>query len=188
MKIGVPKETASGERRVALVPDALKVTSKFGAEVNIEAGAGVEAGFEDSAYVDAGASIVDAATALAADLVLKVQPPSDDEISQLSSGAVLISFLKPLDMPELAQKLADKGVSAFSMEMMPRITRAQSMDALSSQSTISGYRAVLLAASALPRIFPMLVTAAGTLQPARVLVVGVGVAGLQALEIGRAHV
>ena len=181
MKIGVPKETAAGERRVALVPDALKATSALGVEVVVEAGAGVEAGFEDAAYVAAGATIVDAATALSADLVLKVQPPNDDEIAQLSSGAAYISFLKPLDMPELAQKLADRGVSAFSMEMMPRITRAQSMDALSSQSTISGYRAVLLAASSLPRIFPMLVTAAGTLQPARVLVVGVGVAGLQAL-------
>ncbi len=181
MKIGVPKETAPGERRVALVPDALKATAALGAEVHVEAGAGAEAGFEDEAYVEAGAHIVDNATALSADLVLKVQPPSDTEISGLKSGASLICFLKPLDMPELADKLATQGVSAFSMEMMPRITRAQSMDALSSQSTISGYRAVLLAASALPRIFPMLVTAAGTLQPARVLVVGVGVAGLQAL-------
>jgi len=181
LKIGVPKETAPGERRVALVPDAVKTTAALGAEVHVEAGAGVEAGFEDEAYVEAGAHIVDTATALSADLVLKVQPPSDAEIGSIRSGAALICFLKPLDMPELADKLAAQGVSAFSMEMMPRITRAQSMDALSSQSTISGYRSVLLAASALPRIFPMLVTAAGTLQPARVLVVGVGVAGLQAL-------
>ncbi len=181
MKIGVPKETASGERRVALVPDALKVLANLGAEVHIEAGAGVEAGFEDEAYVEHHAHIVDRETALGADLVLKVQPPNDDEIAGLRSGAALISFLKPLDMPEVSEKLANQGVSAFSVEMMPRITRAQSMDALSSQSTISGYRAVLLGASALPRIFPMLVTAAGTLQPARVLVVGVGVAGLQAL-------
>lgn len=181
MKIGVPKESAPGERRVALVPDALKATAKLGADVLVESGAGVEAGFEDEAYVAAGARIVNNATALGADLVLKVQPPSDGEIALLSKGAALISFLKPLDMPELPQKLAARGVSAFSMELMPRITRAQSMDALSSQSTIAGYRAVLLAASALPRIFPMLVTAAGTLQPAQVLVVGVGVAGLQAL-------
>jgi NAD(P) transhydrogenase subunit alpha len=164
-----------------LVPDALKVTSKFDAEVLVESGAGVEAGFEDEAYVAAGATIVNNATALGADLVLKVQPPSESEIASLTSGASLISFLKPLDLPDLAQQLADRGVNAFSMELMPRITRAQSMDALSSQSTIAGYRAVLLAASALPRIFPMLVTAAGTLQPAHVLVVGVGVAGLQAL-------
>jgi H+-translocating NAD(P) transhydrogenase subunit alpha len=181
LKIGVPKESAPGERRVALVPDALKVTSKFDAEVLVESGAGVEAGFEDEAYVAAGATIVNNATALGADLVLKVQPPSESEIASLTSGASLISFLKPLDLPDLAQQLADRGVNAFSMELMPRITRAQSMDALSSQSTIAGYRAVLLAASALPRIFPMLVTAAGTLQPAHVLVVGVGVAGLQAL-------
>ena len=181
MKIGVPKETAPGERRVALVPEALRATSKLGIEVVVEADAGKAAGFEDTAYVEAGATVVDAATALGADLVLKVQPPSDDEIGKLKAGASFISFLKPLDMPEVSTKLAGQGVNAFSMELMPRITRAQSMDALSSQSTISGYRAVLLAAANLPRIFPMLVTAAGTLQPARVLVVGVGVAGLQAL-------
>ena len=131
----------------------------------------VGAGFEDDAYTAAGARMVDRQTALGADLVLKVQPPDESEVQALGAGKALISFLKPLDAPELAQQLAQRKINAFSMELMPRITRAQSMDALSSQSTISGYRAVLLAAAALPRIFPMLVTAAGTLKPARVLVV-----------------
>jgi len=184
--IGVPKEMAPGERRVALVPDSVKQLVALGPEVVVQSGAGVSAGFEDDAYAAAGARIVDAAPeAFAADLVLKVQLPgeigSGHEVDLLGQGAALISFLKPLDQTEVTQRLVDRGVTAFSMELMPRITRAQSMDALSSQSTIAGYKAVLLGADTLPRIFPMLVTAAGTLQPARVLVVGVGVAGLQAL-------
>lgn len=184
--IGVPKEIVSGERRVALVPDSVSQVIKLGPEVIVEAGAGLAAGFEDSAYEAAGARIVpNAAEAFAADLVLKVQPPaageSGHEVDALREDAALISFIKPLDQTDLTEKLVARGVTSFSMEMMPRITRAQSMDALSSQSTISGYRAVLLGATHLPRIFPMLVTAAGTLKPARVLVVGVGVAGLQAL-------
>jgi NAD(P) transhydrogenase subunit alpha len=179
--VGVPKEVAPGERRVALVPDAVKSLTKLGPEVIIEAGAGVSAGFEDAAYRDAGARIVEAADVLRSDLILKVQAPTDAEISGIRSGAALISFLKPLDQTDTTERLVKQEVTSFSMEFMPRITRAQSMDALSSQSTISGYRAVLLAATTLPRIFPMLVTAAGTLQPAKVLVVGVGVAGLQAL-------
>jgi NAD(P) transhydrogenase subunit alpha len=179
--VGVPKEVAPGERRVALVPDAVKSLTKLGPEVIIEAGAGVSAGFEDAAYRDAGARIVEAAEVLRSDLVLKVQAPTDAEISGIRSGAALICFLKPLDQTDTTERLVKQEVTSFSMEFMPRITRAQSMDALSSQSTISGYRAVLLAATTLPRIFPMLVTAAGTLQPAKVLVVGVGVAGLQAL-------
>jgi NAD(P) transhydrogenase subunit alpha len=178
----VPKEVAPGERRVALVPESVQSLIKLGPEVIVEAGAGVEAGFEDSAYEAAGARIVPSAgEALGADLVVKVAMPSLAEIESLREGAALICFLKPLDQQDISEALAKRGVTAFSMEFMPRITRAQSMDALSSQSTISGYRAVLLAATALPRIFPMLVTAAGTLKPARVLVVGVGVAGLQAL-------
>jgi NAD(P) transhydrogenase subunit alpha len=178
----VPKEVAPGERRVALVPESVQSLIKLGPEVIVEAGAGVEAGFEDSAYEEAGARIVPSAgEALGADLVVKVAMPSLAEIESLREGAALICFLKPLDQQDISEALAKRGVTAFSMEFMPRITRAQSMDALSSQSTISGYRAVLLAATALPRIFPMLVTAAGTLKPARVLVVGVGVAGLQAL-------
>ncbi|MFP6639888.1 MAG: Re/Si-specific NAD(P)(+) transhydrogenase subunit alpha [Myxococcota bacterium] len=186
MIIGVPKETASGERRVALVPDSVSQLTKLGPDVIVQAGAGVEAGFEDAAYEEAGARIVlEAAAAFAADLVVKVQPPgeagSGHEVDALQPEAALISFLRPLDQTDLTERLVARGVTSFSMEMMPRITRAQSMDALSSQSTISGYRAVLLGATHLPRIFPMLVTAAGTLKPARVLVVGVGVAGLQAL-------
>lgn len=186
MIIGVPKEIAPGERRVALIPDSVKQLVGLGPEVVVQAGAGSAAGFEDEAYIDAGARIVEGAVeALGTDLVLKVQLPGETadghEVDGLREGACLISFLKPLDQTDVTQRLVDKGVTAFAVELMPRITRAQSMDALSSQSTIAGYHAVLLAATTLPRIFPMLVTAAGTLQPARVLVVGVGVAGLQAL-------
>ncbi|HIF99237.1 MAG TPA: Re/Si-specific NAD(P)(+) transhydrogenase subunit alpha [Myxococcales bacterium] len=186
MIIGVPKEIAQGERRVALVPDSVKQLVGLGPEVVVETGAGSAAGFEDDAYTAAGARIVqDAGEALGADLVLKVQMPRETtgghEADRLAEGAALICFLKPLDQTEITQRLVDRKVTAFSVELMPRITRAQSMDALSSQSTIAGYKAVLMGANVLPRIFPMLVTAAGTLQPARVLVVGVGVAGLQAL-------
>jgi NAD(P) transhydrogenase subunit alpha len=180
--VGVPKEVTPGERRVALVPDAVGPLKKLGMEVLVESGAGESAGFPDDVYEKAGARIASSAgEVLGSELVLKVQPPTQQEIGSLRAGGFLISFLKPLDQTDVTQALAAHGVSAFAMELMPRITRAQSMDALSSQSTIAGYRAVLLASLALPRIFPMLVTAAGTLQPARVLVVGVGVAGLQAL-------
>jgi len=180
--VGVPKEVAAGERRVALVPDSVGPLAKLGLEVLVQAGAGEAAGFLDAEYEEKGARVVAGAEeALAADLVLKVQAPEIAEIEKLKSGAFYMSLMKPLDQEDLTQALANRGVTAFGMELMPRITRAQSMDALSSQSTIAGYRAVLLASLALPRIFPMLVTAAGTLQPARVLVVGVGVAGLQAL-------
>jgi len=186
--VAIPTEIASGERRVAIVPSAVESLGKLGATVRVQAGAGAAAGFPDGEYRDAGAEIVDdAATLLGqADIVLKLQPPREregggHEVDDLRKGAALISFLRPLDEPELAARLAKQRVNAFSMELMPRITRAQSMDALSSQSTIAGYRAVLLAATALPRIFPMLVTAAGTLKPARLLVIGAGVAGLQAL-------
>jgi NAD(P) transhydrogenase subunit alpha len=167
---------------VALVPDSVKLLTKLGPEVVIEAGAGVAAGFEDSAYEAAGARIEPStASVMQSDLVLKVGVPTLAEVDALREGASLITFLKPLDQKDITERLAARKITSFSMEFMPRITRAQSMDALSSQSTISGYRAVLLAAAALPRIFPMLVTAAGTLQPAKLLVVGVGVAGLQAL-------
>jgi len=185
--VGVPKETAAGERRVALVPDAVKSLVGEGLELLVEAGAGTAARFGDEAYRAAGASVEPDAKTLydRADLVVRVQPPSDAEIEALRPGGHLIGFLRPLDQPELARRLAERNVTAFAMELMPRITRAQSMDALSSQSTIAGYRAVLLAAVALPRIFPMLVTAAGTLSPARVLVIGAGVAGLQAIGTAR---
>lgn len=183
MIVGVPKETPADERRVALVPDAVKALVGEGHEVLVESGAGADAGFTDESYTQAGARLEADAKAICerADVVLRVRPPSDSEVDALRSGSRLVAFLRPLDQPELAQRLAERGVTAFAMELMPRITRAQSMDALSSQSTIAGYRAVLLAATSLPKIFPMLVTAAGTLSPARVLVIGAGVAGLQAI-------
>jgi NAD(P) transhydrogenase subunit alpha len=185
--VAVPRETAAGERRVALVPDAVRSLVKAKLEVAVEAGAGVAAGIPDALFREAGASIeADARALLArADVVLRVQPPSDAECDALRPGSALIGFLEPLDRPELAKRLAGRGVTAFALELVPRITRAQAMDALSSQSTIAGYRAVLLAATALPKIFPMLVTAAGTLSPARVLVIGAGVAGLQAIGTSR---
>ena len=186
MIIGVPKETLAGERRVALVPDAVKQLVGDELVVRVERGAGVEAGFPDAQYEAVGATLVaDAEAVSEADVVLRVQPPSDWEVGLLRKGQVLISLLEPLDRLDLAQQLASAGVTAFAMELMPRITRAQSMDALSSQSTIAGYRAVLLAATHLPKICPMLVTAAGTLSPAKVLVVGAGVAGLQAIGTAR---
>ncbi len=192
MIVGVPKETTPGERRVALVPDAMKVLSDLGVELVVENGAGVEAGFDDAAYEAAGAKLESDAKALLgrADLVVKVQPPGvladgTHEIDALRNGAAFIGFLKPLDLPDVARRFAAANVTAFSMELMPRISRAQSMDALSAMSTIAGYRAVLLAAEALPKIFPMLVTAAGTISPARVLIIGAGVAGLQAIATAR---
>ena len=185
MIAGVPRESSPGERRVALVPDAVRALVELGVEIAVEAGAGVEAGFTDADYEAAGARIADVGAVLGADVVLKVQPPSSEEVGALRKGAVLIGFLRPLDTPELARRLADHGTTAFSMELMPRITRAQSMDALSSMSTISGYRAVILGADALPKIFPMLVTAAGTIQPAKAFVIGAGVAGLQAIATAR---
>ncbi len=192
MIVGVPREIVAGERRVALVPDAVKTLVGEGLELLVENGAGAAAGFEDEAYQKAGATLESDGEALLsrADVVVKVQPPikrpgGRDELALLRSGSVLIGLLKPLDLPELAKRLAQRGVTSFAMELMPRITRAQSMDALSSQSTIAGYRAVLLAAGALPKIFPMLMTAAGTVSPARVLVIGAGVAGLQAIATAR---
>ncbi len=188
MIIAVPREIAAGERRVALDPPAVKTLVAQEIEVRVEAGAGAEAGHPDASYEEAGARIVASADELvaSADLVVKVAPPAAladgrHEVDRLREGSALIGFLRPLDEPELADRLARRRIDAFSIELVPRITRAQSMDGLSSQSTIAGYKAVLLAADALPRIFPMLVTAAGTLQPAKVLVIGAGVAGLQAL-------
>jgi len=180
MKVGVPKETANGERRVALVPDL--VSKLQGIEVVVEQGAGEAASFTDSAFTDAGASIGDP---WGADLVAKVRKPSDDEVGKLRDGQVLIGFLQPLTDREGIERLASRGVTAFAMESIPRITRAQSMDALSSQATVSGYKSVVLAADRLPRFLPMLVTAAGTVIPAKVLVIGAGVAGLQAIATAR---
>jgi NAD(P) transhydrogenase subunit alpha len=183
---GIPAETAPGERRVALTPDAVKTLVKDGIQVVVQAGAGASAGFDDASYTAAGARVTaGAAEALAVDLVLKVAPPTEAEISALREGAVYIGFLRPLDAPAVARRLAERRSTAFALELVPRITRAQSMDALSSQANLAGYRAVLIAALALPRIFPMLVTAAGTIQPARVFVIGAGVAGLQAIATAR---
>ena len=197
MIIGIPREILAGERRVALDPPSVKKLVEEGFDVLVEAGAGEQACFVDAEYEAAGARLAPEAAQVfgEAEIVLKVQPPQPlvtpqastagsnrgHEVDLLSEGASLIALLKPLDEPELAQRLAKRRVSAFAMELMPRITRAQSMDALSSQSTIAGYQAVLMAANALPRIFPMMVTAAGTLQPSKLLVIGAGVAGLQAL-------
>ena len=185
MKVGVPKETLAGERRVAIVPETARGLVKAGIQVMVEAGAGESAFFGDAAYIDAGANVVDAATAFAGDAVLKVQPPTPDEVARLREGAVLISFLQPATNADAIAALAKRKVSAFSLDLVPRISRAQSMDALSSQAGIAGYKAVLLAANQLPKFFPLLMTAAGTVAPARVLVMGAGVAGLQAIATAR---
>ena len=182
MKVGVPKETAQGERRVALVPDVLRKLTAKEIEAVVEPGAGVSAALSDAAYTDAGATTGDP---WGADVVAKVARPSTEEIARLSSGGVLIGFLAPLTAPETTKALAVAGVTSFAMEAIPRITRAQSADALSSQATVAGYRAALIAAQELPRFFPMLTTAAGTVRPAKVLVLGVGVAGLQAIATAR---
>src|SRR4029453_1088569 len=184
MKVGVPKETASGERRVALVPDSTKRLVEAGVEVHVESGAGVEAGFFDSAYEESGAEVVGDAFA-GTDAVTKVQQPSDEEIGKLGEGQILIAFLQPLVNGDLVRALAERRVTAFSMDSIPRITRAQPMDALSSQSTVSGYQGTLIAAGTLPHVLPMLSTAAGTIPPARILVLGAGVAGLQAIATAR---
>ena len=183
MRIGVPRESAAGERRVALVPEVVAKLVEAGHEVLVERGAGSAASFEDDAYEQAGAQLAD--SAWDADVVVKVQKPTAEETARLRAGAVLIGFLEPLTDPEGIDRLAARGVTAFAMESIPRITRAQAMDALSSQATVGGYKAALLAADALPRFLPMLTTAAGTIQPAKVLVIGAGVAGLQALATAR---
>jgi NAD(P) transhydrogenase subunit alpha len=178
MRVGVPRETAAGERRVALVPDAVVRLRQSGIEVVVEAGAGAAAAFGDDDYREAGAAIGDP---WGVDAVAKVQKPSAEEVDRLREGQVLIGFLQPLTDTAGIERLAAQGVVGFAMESIPRITRAQPMDALSSQATVSGYKAVLLAAERLPRFFPMLMTAAGTVPPARTLVLGAGVAGLQAI-------
>jgi NAD(P) transhydrogenase subunit alpha len=183
MRIGVPRETASGERRVALVPEVVGKLVPGGFEVLIQRGAGEAASFPDAAYEEAGAQLVDDWADV--DAVAKVQKPNEEEAGRLRDGQVLIGFLQPLTDPEGIERLAQRGVIAFAMESIPRITRAQPMDALSSQATVSGYKATLLAAERLPKFFPMLMTAAGTVAPAKVLVLGAGVAGLQAVATSR---
>jgi H+-translocating NAD(P) transhydrogenase subunit alpha len=183
MRIGVPRETAAGERRVALIPEVVGKLVPGGFEVLVERGAGEAAAFPDAAYEEAGAQLVDDWADVEA--VVKVHKPSEEEAARLRDGQVLIGFLQPLTDREGIEQLARRGVVAFAMESIPRITRAQPMDALSSQATVSGYKATLLAAQRLPKFFPMLMTAAGTVAPAKVLVLGAGVAGLQAVATSR---
>lgn len=185
MKVGIPRETAAGETRVAVIPASIPSLTKAGLEVIVEEGAGVAAGFTDDAYRTQGASIVSRAEVFSyADILLQVRSAPGDP-SLLRGGQTVIGFADPLGAPDAVTRLAASGATLLSMELMPRITRAQSMDALSSMATIAGYKGVLLAASALPRMFPMLMTAAGTISPARVFIMGVGVAGLQSISVAR---
>jgi NAD(P) transhydrogenase subunit alpha len=203
MRIGVPKETAAGEHRVALVPEVVSKLGAKGLDVLVQSGAGADALLPDAAYVEAGAQIagtpgaggdpdragagghLDLAEVWGADVVVKIAPPDSEEIRRLGSGSILIGFLAPLSSPQTTRALADAGATAFAMEAIPRISRAQAMDALSSQSNVAGYRAALLGAEQIGRFYPMLMTAAGTIPPAKVLVLGVGVAGLQALATAK---
>ena len=185
MKIGVPKETAAGERRVALVPEVIGKLTKAGHEVLVERGAGEAALIPDGAFEEAGARLVGAGEAFGADVLVKVAAPSDEEVAKLGKDTILIGFLAPLTNGAGVSAIAKTGVTSFAMEAIPRISRAQSMDALSSQANIAGYRAALIGAMELGRYYPMLMTAAGTIRPATVLVLGAGVAGLQAIATAR---
>jgi NAD(P) transhydrogenase subunit alpha len=186
MRVGVPKEAAEGERRVALVPESVRsLTGREGVEVAVEAGAGEGSGHPDSEYEEAGANVGSGEDAWGADVVVTVATPSTDEIKRLRSGQVLIGFLAPLTSAETTRALAEGGVTSLAMEAIPRITRAQAMDALSSQANVAGYAATLLAAREAGRLFPMMTTAAGTVAPAKVLVLGAGVAGLQAIATAK---
>jgi NAD(P) transhydrogenase subunit alpha len=193
MIVGVPRESYPGERRVALVPAVVPSLLKAGLQVSVEAGAGAEAGYPDAEYSARGAQIVPGRDSLfaTANIIVQVLCPGsndrsgDEDIAHLRQGQLLIGFLRPLGSIDTIRAIASKGVSSFAVELMPRTTRAQSMDALSSMATICGYKAVIVAADTLPRLFPMLTTAAGTITPARVLVIGAGVAGLQAIATAR---
>ena len=185
MIVGVPKESTPGEKRVSLVPDSISKLN--GVSVSIEAGAGDDSGFSDDSYKRVGASIVPDAKSLfeQAGIILKVQPPTREEANLFKRGATLVSFVYPTANLAVMKELVSREVTVFAMDLMPRISRAQSMDALSSQATVAGYKAVLLAANSLPKLFPMLMTAAGTISPAKVFVIGAGVAGLQAIALAR---
>ncbi len=190
MIAGVPKESYAGERRVALVPGNLPALQKLGVEVLFEASAGASAGFSDAAYVEKGARLAASRREVfgAADIVLRVRAAlgaTGEDLALLKKGQLLVGFLEPLAAPQGIASLAQRGATAFALELVPRITRAQSMDALSSMATVVGYKAVLLAADALPRMFPLMMTAGGTITPARVFVIGAGVAGLQAIATAR---
>jgi proton-translocating NAD(P)+ transhydrogenase subunit alpha len=188
MIVGVLKESMAGERRVALIPASIQPLQKIGLEILVEKGAGTAAGFPDAEYIEKGARLLDRAEIIAkAEIILMVNAPGVNpeaakvDLEAMKAGQVLIGMHDPLGEPAQVKTLADRGLTAFSLELIPRITRAQSMDVLSSMATIAGYRAVLMAAEALPRMFPMMMTAAGTLKPAKVFIVGAGVAGLQAI-------
>ena len=187
MRIAVPKETLAGETRVALTPDVVGRLVRGGHEVVVERGAGTQAGATDAAYTEAGARLADGLADLVAgaDLLARVQPPTPEEIEALPEGLVVVGFLLPSTHLDTVEAARARGISFFAMDLVPRITRAQAMDALSSMSTVAGYRAALLAAQHLGRFFPMLMTAAGTIPPSRVVVCGVGVAGLQAIATCR---
>jgi H+-translocating NAD(P) transhydrogenase subunit alpha len=185
MNVGVPKETAPGERRVALIPDVVASITGRGIDVAVESGAGAESGHPDTEYADAGAAVGSADDAWGADIVVRVAVPTTDEIGRLRQGQVLIGHLAPLTSGATNEALASAGVTGFAMEAIPRITRAQAMDALSSQANVAGYAAALVAAREAGRFFPMMTTAAGTVAPARVLVLGAGVAGLQAIATAK---
>jgi NAD(P) transhydrogenase subunit alpha len=187
MKVGVAKETAPGERRVALVPEALGKLQAAGAEILVESGAGAGSAIPDAAYVEAGATVVPTDQLYReSDVILRVAKPSADEVDRLRQGQAVIGFLQPLIDPQLSKALADRGVTAISLDAIPRtLSRAQTMDALSSQANVGGYKAVLIAATEYGRYFPLLTTAAGTAKPANVLILGIGVAGLQAIGTAR---
>lgn len=184
MRVAVPRETTPGERRVALVPETVSKLRAVGFEIAVERDAGTNAGFSDGEYVDAGAELGDVVTS-GAECVARVTRPSAEDVETMQPGTVLIGFLDPLTDTDGIARLRQRGIVAFAMESIPRITRAQAMDALSSQATVAGYKAVLLAADRVPRLFPMLMTAAGTIAPVRALVIGAGVAGLQAIATAR---
>lgn len=186
MRIAVPKETAPDERRVALVPEVVAKLKAKGLEVSVQSGAGAYALLPDASFTQAGAQVTeDLASLWSADVVVKIAPPPPDEVRQLARESVLVGFLAPLTSPATTHALAERGATAFAMEAIPRISRAQSMDALSSQSNVAGYKAALLGAETMGRFYPMLMTAAGTIPPAKVLVLGAGVAGLQALATAK---
>lgn len=184
MRIGVPKETAAGERRVSVTPESIQ---RLGVGVLVETGAGASAGYDDASYTAAGAKTAFNAQDLysESDLVVKINPPSNDEAALFKEGSFLISYLYPLNNVESMKRLSKKGVTAFGLDLMPRISRAQSMDTLSSQANLAGYKAALIAADSLPKMFPLMMTAAGTIAPAKMFVIGAGVSGLQAIATAR---
>ena len=185
MTLGTVQASIPDERRVALVPPVVSALSKKGLEVIVESNAGREAGISDEAFREAGARIVQKTEAWGSDILALIAPPSDEDIARLASGSVVVGFMQPLDVPERIARLADQGVTGLAMELVPRISRAQKMDALSAMASLAGYKATLIAANLLPRFFPLLTTAAGTVRPANVTILGAGVAGLQAIATAR---